>query len=326
MKFKYQALLDSDDFVTVVTPQRVRKFANKAFIDFMSKSEAEILGVDFTKDLYEGKVPFFDTLIKNITPSNPKVSLIQKMGPPGKEGLVSWRASGIFDKDGNLVEILNIGRNISELVDLEKQNQELSSRLNAFTKAIDKNIICTITDTKGVITYANERFYNVSQYNESEIIGNTHKLINSGYHPDEFFRDLWKTITAGEVWSGEIRNKAKDGSYYWVNSVIMPIVDADDKITGYLSLRILVTEQKRLEAEKNEYIKSLEQMLFMVSHEIRRPIASCYGLLTLMRDEMPVNKEDYIQAIDYLLSSVKELDAYSHSFNEQLSRNIRNYS
>ena len=185
MKFKYQALLDSDDFVTVVTPQRVRKFANKAFIDFMNKSEAEVLGVDFTKDLYEGKVPFFDTLIKNITPSNPKVSLIQKMGPPGKEGLVSWRASGIFDKDGNLVEILNIGRNISELVDLEKQNQELSSRLNAFTKAIDKNIICTITDTKGVITYANERFYNISQYDESEIIGNTHKLINGKRSPLE---------------------------------------------------------------------------------------------------------------------------------------------
>lgn len=100
---------------------------------------------------------------------------------------------------------------------------ELISALEAYRLAVDKSLISSITNEKGEIVYVNHEFCRVSQYTSEELIGKTHSIINSNFHPKEFFVDMWKTITAGNVWHGEVCNKAKDGSEYWVDSTIVPI-------------------------------------------------------------------------------------------------------
>jgi PAS domain S-box-containing protein len=134
-----------------------------------------------------------------------------------------------------------------------------------FVKAIDASAIIAVTDEKGVILYVNEQFVKLSKYERSELIGKTHSIINSGYHSREFFSDLWKTIQSGLVWRGEIRNRAKDGSYYWVDTFIIPFLDHAKKPIHYVSIRYEITKQKELQEQLAEANKLLD-----IVHKIAR--------------------------------------------------------
>ena len=125
------------------------------------------------------------------------------------------------------------------------------------------------------------------------------------------------------MWTGDIKNKTKGGSFYWVKSVIVPIKDDNHQISGFLSLRILINERKKMEEERTNYLKSVEDMLYIVSHEIRKPITTCQGLLNMMQDEMPQTSEEYFEAIRHLNASAAELDDYSRKLNEYLHNNIK---
>jgi len=156
--------------------------------------------------------------------------------------------------------------------------------LEDFKYALDESAIVAITDPAGTITYVNDTFCRISQYSRDELVGRTHRVVNSGVHPAGFFQELWRTITAGQVWRGEICNRAKDGSLYWVSTTIVPFLDSEGRPYQYVAVRHDVTERKRSEAalRDEKALAQLGQLAAVVAHEVRNPLAGIRGALQII--------------------------------------------
>jgi PAS domain S-box-containing protein len=183
--------------------------------------------------------------------------------------------------------------------------------------ALDQSTIVAITDQRGIINYVNDEFCRISKYLRAELLGQDHRIINSGYHAKEFMRNLWTTIAAGQVWKGEIRNRAKDGSIYWVDTTIVPFLNAEGKPYQYVAIRHDITQMKLAEEQIRQQAVELQrasQLSFIgelaagLAHEIKNPLAGIQGAVDILIRRREPNDPEH-EALSGVRHQVQRIDA-----------------
>lgn len=197
--------------------------------------------------------------------------------------------------------------------------EDANNKLEALQQGIDTHLFFSITDTAGKILYVNDKFCKLSKYAREELVGQDHRIVNSDFHPKDFFKELYKTIETGSKWRNEIKSKAKDGSYFWTDTLVFPILDKNGKITQYFYLRVSIDERKKNEQERLEHgkelenamakaesateiaedsLKSKQQFLANMSHEIRTPMNAIVGFTkVLLKTDISTKQKEYLNAI-----------------------------
>ncbi len=277
-----QQLLENTSRLAKVGSWEIDVKSNSVYWSGITKEIREV-EPDFKPTLNKGISGFVDgdrDIIKK------RVEQCKKDGTPWDEEL------RIITEKGNLKWIRTIGK--SEFIngecikiygsfqDIHEQKlNEIALKkslktLEDYKFSLDQSAIIAFTDKKGVITSVNDNFCKISQYSEEELVGNTHQLINSKHHPKSFFVDLWKTITSGKVWRGEIKNLAKDSSHYWVDTTIVPFLDEKNKPFQYLAIRFDVTDRKLADEkailaleERNTILESIGDAFFAVDKNFK---------------------------------------------------------
>jgi PAS domain S-box-containing protein len=218
----------------------------------------------------------------------------------------------VVGSKGEIEAVSFSSMNITARKYAEQQLKESNKALADFRYAITSASIVSIADKSGNIIYANDNFVNICKYSREELIGHNHRLLNSGYHSKAFFKELWQTITSGKIWRGELKNKAKDGNFYWVDTFIIPFIDDKGKPVQYLSIRNDITTRKHTEEaliRQNSALEKtnaeLDRFVYSASHNLRAPLTSIMGLINIINSGE--NPEPYLAMIE---KSVKKLDEF----------------
>ncbi|AWV97998.1 sensor histidine kinase [Arcticibacterium luteifluviistationis] len=200
---------------------------------------------------------------------------------------------------GGVLYVSFLGIKLNKLDFKRKKLQEFfrtsNEELNQFKYALDQSCLTTITNAEGVITYANDRFCEISKYSRDEILGQTNEILTSNFHSKSFFDNMWTTIKSGEVWTGGIKTKAKDGTFFWVHTAIVPFKDKDGEVYQYLDIRQDITKEKTL-SEQYENLKlrnqEIEQFTFIASHDLQEPLNTLKSIVNLLVEEYGPKLDD----------------------------------
>lgn len=194
-------------------------------------------------------------------------------------------------------KIYCIARNITPKIKAEEALKLSIKETHDYKYALDESSIVAITNTKGVIIHANENFCKISKYSHEELIGQDHRIINSGYHSKEFIRNLWVTIANGNIWRGELMNKAKDGTLYWMETSIVPFLDERGKPYQYIAIRSDITDRKKVEELLMAVNKELEAFSYSVSHDLRTPLRAVTGYARMLNEKYKTQLDEEAKRI-----------------------------
>ena len=219
-----------------------------------------------------------------------------------------------FKKINNVVgtqvsEIEKIGLKLQHMKD-DLQNK--SCELENLNIALNESAIVAITDKNGIITYVNREFCRISKYSKQELIGQNHRILKSGYHSPQFYSELWKMISNGNVWRGELKNKAKDGTFYWVKTTIVPFLDKNGIIEQYISIRFDITDQKELQEKyiQAEKLAVIGELSSRITHDLKATLTGInlnLDLLKLKQKNNPmINLSEEFERIKRSIKSMSQ--------------------
>ena len=237
----------------------------------------------------------------------------------GSERLIAWNNVLFRGDAGQITGTLSSGTDVTDIFHTTAALATSERQLTEMKDALDQASIVAITDVKGRITYANDKFCEISGYEREELLGKDHGIVNSGHHPKAFIRDLWLTIAKGRVWRGEILNHRKDGTDYWVDTTIVPFLDPTGRPYQYVSIRTDITARKATEQALRERaaLARLGKMATVVAHEVKNPLAGIGGALQVIVRRMPEASPeraiigDILKRIETLNDTMEDLLDYA---------------
>lgn len=284
--------LDEHAIVAITDPQGKITYVNDKFCAISKYSRKELLGKDH-RIINSGHHPkeFIGNLWKTIARGKVWKGEIKNRAKDGSYYWVDTTIVPFVNDEGKPRQYVAIRADITERKLAEGR---LSASLNEVTElrtALDEHAIVAITDPQGKITYVNDKFCAISKYSRAELLGQDHRIINSGHHSKEFIRDLWTTIARGQVWHGEIKNKAKDGTFYWVDTTLVPFVNDEGKPRQYVAIRADITERKQIEERLKAQLANVA-LLNQITRAIgeRQDLPSIFQVaIRSLEDNLPID-------------------------------------
>lgn len=283
--------------------------------------ELDELSVDELYKAYRNRIHYDD------------ISLVDKLDQDviktGKDSKINYR---ILLPDNRIKYILEIGQpyknekgeiigiqgtvqDITDKIVTEQKIKEKAKEISDIKSALDESAIVAITDQKGIFSYVNENFCAVSKYSKEELIGHDQQIISTGYHSIEFRRDVFVTIANGNIWKGEVMNKAKDGSYYWESATIVPFLNEKGKPYQYVSISSDITKQKLAQENLNNALtnlekknKELDKYAYIVSHDLKAPLRAINNLSEWIVEDMPEMPDAVSANFDLLRGRIQRME------------------
>lgn len=260
---EYKEAVDRSTIVTKINLKGEIVYVNDKFCNISGYTENEYVGKLYKIDDYD-----FESLRNYIIDKGAWRGVVKSIAKNGETYYVDTVVNPISDSDGNLTECIAIGTDVTEQeimkdhlqneLNISKGNFKDMYKLSSeYEKAIDMSTILSRADINGDITYVNKAFCDIFGYTEEELIGKSHRILKHSKNKKEIYKGLWDTITSGKVWNGQLINRAKDGSEYYVDTTIIPIMDADNNIIEYMATRHDVTETIKLHIELEETQKEI---------------------------------------------------------------------
>jgi PAS domain S-box-containing protein len=324
---RFKSLIEhSQDPVLTYNNNGVITYVSPAIKKVLGYSVKEFIGTNVKDHIHPDDLIIREHKFEEFLTNNKPFYIIEEERLLHKNGHHIWAKAVVSDAQLS-PGIQGFMTNFRDITESKHSQLELEKTLKALTDykvALVESSIVVITDTKGVITFANEEFCKVSKYSEQELKGQFLIDFNENYHPQNFYLELIETIASGNIWKGEIKKNAKDGSYYWVNGTIIPFTDTNGEQYQYIVVMQDITDRKRKTEELSESLelvnaqnKRLLNFSYIVSHNLRSHssnLQSILGFLDAAKDE-----NEKKEMISYLKDVTKSLNDTLYNLNEVVS-------
>jgi PAS domain S-box-containing protein len=254
------------DPILTISPEGKITDVNEASVKVTGEMRENLIGADFSDYFTEPKKAreVYKQVFKKGTVSDYPLTIKHKNGTLTD---VLYNASVYKDTKGIVLGVFAAARDITTQKRIEANLEKSLKEISSYKRALDESSIVAITDQNGEINYVNDNFCKISKFKREELIGQDHRIINSAYHPEKFMKDLWATITSGKIWTGEVKNKAKDGTFYWLDTTIVPFLNEKGEVYQYVAIRTDITAKKLLSQYSLSLIEASRDPLVAISPE-----------------------------------------------------------